>query len=49
MRETGSKSKKPSMNKLGGWGYAIQNQISPDFGFPEVGISVLRVNKCDFL
>ena len=21
-------------------GYVIQNQISPDFGFPEVGISV---------
>ena len=31
MRETGSKSKK--------WEYVIQNKISPNFRFAEVGIS----------
>ena len=41
--ETGSKSKKRSMKKFrgAGWGYVIQNQISPDFRFPEVGISAI--------
>ena len=43
MRETGSKSKKQSMKIIRGvgWGYMIQNQISPDFGFPEVSISAI--------
>ena len=40
MRETGSKSKKQSIKNFTGvgWGYMIQNQISPDFRFPKVGI-----------
>ena len=42
MSGTGSKSKKWSMKKFRGmgWGYVIQNQISPNLRFPEVGISV---------
>ena len=41
LRETGSKYKKRSMKKFRrvGWGYVIQNQISPNFRFPEVRIS----------
>ena len=47
VRKTGSKSKKQSMkkNRGVGWGYMIQNQTSPDFSFPERGISALVVSN----
>ena len=42
MMDTGSKSKTQSMKKIRELGrvYVIQNQISSDFRFPEVGITV---------
>ena len=44
-RKTGLKFKKRSMKKFRGvgWGYVIQNQISPDFRFPEVVILQNRI------
>ena len=48
MTVTGSKVQKAVYEKIKGlgWGYVIQNQISPNFRFPEVGISTLVRGLC---